>query len=47
MKKIKLCKSYIYALMVATKHARKELAKIDAENAKLDQIPLFKDNNNE
>jgi len=29
------------------KHTRKVFAKLDAENAKLDQIPLFKDNNNE
>jgi len=42
-KRIKICESYQYSLRVANKHARKELAKIDAENAKIDQIPLFKD----
>jgi len=41
MKKIKLCKSYMYSLMIANKHTRKVFAKLDAENAKLDQMDLF------
>ncbi len=42
-----LCAGYIASLRHATKHARKVLAKIDAENNALDQYDLFKEIENE
>jgi|14_taG_2_1085336.scaffolds.fasta_scaffold00463_12 hypothetical protein len=39
----KICSSYIFSLRHATKHTRREFAKIDAENQALDQMNLFGD----
>lgn len=43
-KRIVVCASHQYSLRVATKHTRKVFAKIDAENAKLDQLEPFNEN---
>ena len=40
-KRIVICESYQYSLRVATKHTRKVFAKLDAENARIDQLELF------
>jgi len=45
LKRKKLCKGYIAAKRHAEKHTRKELAKIDAENQRLDQMDLFRNGN--
>ena len=39
-KRKKLCVGYKASLIHAKRHARRELAKIDAENNKLDQMEL-------
>ncbi len=42
MRKIKLAKGYIAVKRHVEKRTRKEFAKLDAENQKLDQMDLFK-----
>ena len=46
-KRKKLCQGYITALSHANKHAQAVFRKLDAENNKIDQMNLFKENNNE
>ena len=42
-KRIKVCASYQYSLRIANAHKIKVFRKLDAENAKIDQMNLFKD----
>ena len=46
-KRKNLCQGYITALTHANKHTIKVFRKLDAENNKIDQMNLFKENNNE